>query len=148
MTMKRLLISLLTLLFLMPLAAFAQMANPRLSAKQVAKAEHLVSELAQLDAFINTGPDRAQYKTRIRKIADDFSHAAVSLPESDLKTDMATSVYWYEQLALNLNHTSVSISAGTAVEGVGDHERLGAYRKLYEDASGAARDVRWAKARL
>jgi len=147
-TMKRLLISLLTLLFLMPLAVYAQATNPRLSAKQVAKAEHLVSELGQLDAFMNTGPDSAQYRTRIRRLSDDFRRVAVSLPESDVKTDVATAVYWYEQLALNLNHDSISKSPGPSVEGFGDKERPGAYRKLCEGTAGSARDLLWAKARL
>src|ERR1700730_8928557 len=146
--MKRLLISLLTLLFLLPLCAYAQAANSRLSAKQVAKAEQLVSELGQLDAFINSGPDGAQYKTRIRKLSDDFGRLAVSLPEGDVKTDMATAVYWYEQLALNLNDTPVSESAGPSGAAFGDDERPGAYQKLCASTSGSARDLLWAKARL
>ncbi|HXM34279.1 MAG TPA: hypothetical protein VN920_03765 [Pyrinomonadaceae bacterium] len=145
---KRSLISLLTLLFLLPLAAYAQAANSRLSAKQIAKAEHLVSQLDQLDALINSGPDTAQYKTRIVKLSDGFNRAVASLLEGDEKTDIATALYWYEQLALNLNHPSAARSGSASVEGRCGDERPGVYQRLCESTSGSARDLLWAKARL
>ena len=146
--MKRILIALLTVLFLSPLAAHAQAANSLLGAKQLAKAEHLINQLDQLDAFISTGPDTAQFKARIVKLSDGFSRAAASLLEGDEKTDIATALYWYEQLALNLNHPSVSGSDSASVEGRCVNERPGVYQQLCESTSGSARDLLWAKARL
>ena len=148
MMMKRLPISVLTLLFLLPPATYAQAANSRLSAKQLSKAEHLVNQLDQLEALINTGPDTALFKTRIVKLSDGFIRAAASLPEGDEKTDIATALYWYEQLALYLNHPSASGSGSASVEERCGNERPGVYQRLCESTSGSARDLLWAKARL
>lgn len=146
--MKRLLIALLTPLFVLPLVADGQSNSSRLDAKQLAKAEHLIQQLEQLDNFMNSGPDTAQYKARIARLSDGFTRAAGSLPESDVKTDIATAMYWYEQLALNLNHASGSRSAMAALEEHCGNERPGAYQKLCVSTSGSARDLLWAKARL
>ena len=146
--MKRLLIALLTPLFVLPLALYGQSHSSRLDAKQLAKAERLIHELEQLDNFINSGPDTAQYKARLVNLSDGLSRAAGSLPEGDVKTDMATAVYWYEQLAFNLNHSSGSKASSQSVAGRCGNERPGAYQELCESASGSARDLLWAKARL
>jgi hypothetical protein len=141
--MKRLLLALLTLLALQ-LVAGAQSSNSRLSAKQLAKAEGFIDRLENLDDFVNRGPDSVQYKEKIRKLSDAFSQFAGNLPDGDVRTDIATAVYWYDQLALNLNHRE---RAGSVVTSC-DKERPGAYQKLCESTSGSGRDLLWAKARL
>src|SRR2546430_13780072 len=106
--MKRRPIILSATLFILPLAAFGQSNDSRLSAKQLAKAEHLVAQLQQLDDFINNGPNSSQYKARTAKLSNALDQTAGNLPESDLKTDLATAVYWYEQLSLDFSHSSIS----------------------------------------
>src|SRR5712664_4854867 len=106
--MKRRPIILIVALFILPLAAFAQSHNSRLSAKQLAKAEHLATQLQQLDDFINSGPNSAQYKARVAKLSEALNQTAGNLPEGDLKTDLATAVYWYEQLSQDFSRASVS----------------------------------------
>src|SRR5260221_10868594 len=98
--MKRRLFA-LTSLFVLPLIAYGQSYSSRLDAKQLAKADALFHQLEELDNFINSGPDTAQYKARIVKLSEAFSRAARRLPEGYVKTDMATAVYWYEQLSVN-----------------------------------------------
>lgn len=146
--MMRLLTALLTPFFVLPLAAYGQSQSPRLNAKQLAKAEILIHQLEQLDNLVSSGPNTAQYKARIAKLSDGFSRAAGSLPEVDVKTDLATAVYWYDQLALNLNHSAGSKSGFASVEERCGNERPGAYQRLCESTSGSARDLLWAKARL
>ena len=146
--MNRLLLALLTPLFVLPLIAYGQSHRSRLEAKQLSRAESLIHQLEQLDNFMSSGPNTAHYKARMVKLSDGFSRAAGSLPESDVKTDLATAVYWYEQLAVNLNHAADSKSSSASVEGPCGNERPGAYQKLCESTSGSARDLSWAKARL
>ena len=144
----RLLIALLTPLFVLPLVAYGQSHGSRLEEKQLSKAERLIQQLEQLDNLMNSGPNTAQYKARIAKLSNGFSRTAAGLPESDVKTDLGTAVYWYDQLALNLNHSAVSGSGSASVEERCGFERPGAYQKLCEATSGSARDLLWAKARL
>lgn len=144
----RLQVALLASLFLLPLTASGQSTVSRLNAKQLAKAESLIQQLEQLDHFMSSGPDIAQYRTRIAKVSGGFVGAASSLPEVDVKTDMATALYWYEQLALSLNHVAASNSGSATGEERCSYERPGAYQKLCERTSSSARDLLWAKARL
>jgi len=146
--MKRLSIALLAPLFVLPLVSQGQTRRTWLDAKQLAKAERLIQQFEQFDNFMNSGPDPAQYKARVGKLSDDFSRAAGRLPEGDLKTDMATAVYWYEQLALSLNHLAGSRAGATSGNVGCDNERPGAYQKLCECTSGSTHDLLWAKARL
>jgi len=146
--MKRLPLALLATLLLLPLTSFGQTPGVRLKAKQLARAEQLLRELEQFDTSMNSGPGTAQFKARTEKLSNSFGHNAGMLPESNVKTDLATAVYWYEQLALNLNHSPAArphaMSASTRCES----ERPGAYQQLCECASGSTRDLLWAKARL
>lgn len=132
------------MLFLGLPAVFAQPANSRLNAKELSKAEQLIVQLEQLDDFINTGPDSEQYKVRIAKLSDGFGRTVASLPEGDVKTDMATAVYWFAQLGLNLNHRTGNASSIMNCA----NERPGVYQKLCESTSGSVRDFLWAKSRL
>jgi hypothetical protein len=142
--MKQVITSVLTLLFLCLPAALARPSNSRLSAKELIKAEQLIVQLEQLDEFISTGPDSAQYKARIAKLSDGFSRTVASLPDGDVKTDMSTAVYWFAQLGLSLNHRTGNVSSVMNCSS----ERPGVYQKLCESTAGSVRDFLWAKSRL
>lgn len=144
--MKRRLLVLLILLFAFSLA-HGQPAGARLDTKQLARAERFVQQLEQFDKFICSGPDATEYRVRLAKISAALRRDAGSLPEGDAKTEMATAVYWYEQLALNLNHSASPGPAATSTLQC-DNERPGSYQKLCETSPASARDRQWAKARL
>jgi hypothetical protein len=142
--MPRLLTPTISLLLFCAVAACGRPANSDLSPKDLAKAEHLITQLEQLDNYINTGPDSAQYKARITKLSDGFNETVASLPDGDVKTDAATAVYWFGQLALNLNQHAGAAASETQCT----NERPGVYQKLCLSAAGSTRDFLWAKSRL
>jgi len=144
--MKLLRLTLLATVLILPLAAFGQTPGVRLKARQLARAEQLLSELEQFDTSMNSGPGTAQFKARAAKLSNSFTRNGGGLPESNIKTDLATAVYWYEQLALNLNHSTATRPVNVSFQCEG--ERPGAYQRLCECASGSTRDLLWAKARL
>jgi hypothetical protein len=146
--MKLLPFALLAPLLILPLAAFGQTPGVRLKARQLARAEQLLSELEQFDATMNSGPGTAQFKARAAKLSNNFTRNGGGLPESNIKTDLATAVYWYEQLALNLNHSTAARPHSVNVSFRCQGERPGIYQRLCECASGSTRDLLWAKARL
>jgi hypothetical protein len=146
--MKLLPLSLPALLLILPLAAFGQTPGDRFKPGQLARAERLLSELEQFDTSMNSGPGVSRIKARTTKLANSFTRNAGGLPESNIKTDLATAVYWYEQLALNLNHSTTARPSSPQASYQCEGERPGAYQRLCECASGSARDLLWAKARL
>ena len=97
--MKILPLALLAPLLILPLAAFGQTPGVRLKARQLARAEQLLSELEQFDTSMNTGPGTTQFRARAAKLSNSFTRNSGGLPESNIKNDLATAVYWYEQLA-------------------------------------------------
>src|SRR5882762_7599412 len=134
--MKRRPIILIAALFVLPLVASGQSNSSRLSAKQLIKAERLVAQLQQLDDFLNSGPSSTQYKARMVKLSDALNQTAGSLPEGDTKTDLATALYWYEQLSQDFSHSFVSRSPSVPTESFAwlcTSERPGVYQKLCEN---------------
>jgi hypothetical protein len=146
--MKLLPLALLASLLILPLAAFGHTPGLRLKSRQLSRAEQLLSELEQFDTSMNSGPGTTQFRARATKLSNSFTRKGDSLPESNIKTDLATAVYWYEQLALNLNHSSAARPLSANVSFHCDGERPGAYQRLCECTSGSTRDLLWAKARL
>lgn len=146
--MKLLPLALLASLLILPLAAFGQTPGVRLKARQLARAEQLLSELEQFDTSMNSGPGTAQFKARAAKLSYSFTRNGGGLPEGNIKTDLATAVYWYEQLSFNLNHSTTARPHSVNVSFQCEGERPGAYQRECECASGATRDLLWAKARL
>jgi len=141
--MTRSLLALPVLLFLLQVAAPAQIDSSSLSAKQLTKAENVIVQLEQINAIV-ANRDFAGYKARVRKLFDSTQGTVSNLPEGDLKTDIATAIYLYESAAVDLNHFEAPESAASKCA----IEKPGAYRRLCDSSLGSRRDLLFAKARL
>ena len=141
--MTRTLLALSVLLCLFQVAASGQTDPSRLSAKQFAKAERVIVQLEQIETVI-ANRNSAEYKARVRKLSASVQGTVSNLPEGDLKTDIATAVYFYELAAGDLNHFEGSEPAPAKCA----IEKPGAYRRLCDSSLGSRRDLQLAKARL
>src|SRR5687768_14607757 len=139
--MTRSLFSLLAILFLLPLSTPAQTDASRLTVKQLTKAENLVLRLQQIDAMT---PAAEQDKNRFEEAASNARSKISDLPESNVKTDLATALYFYELATTAGKRLDV---AGSASSQCGS-EKPGAYQTLCENTTGSRRDLISAKARL
>jgi hypothetical protein len=102
--MKRLLIVLVTLLYA-AIAAYGQSNLSVLNAKQLTRADNLISQLERFETFIKSRPEPQEYRKRVEKLSKSVSNTAGTLSDSDVKTDIATAVYLYERAALNWKQT-------------------------------------------
>jgi len=141
--MTRSLLALSVLLVLLQVATPAQTDSSSLSAKQLTKAEKVIAQLEQIDAVI-PNRDFAEYKAHVRKLSASGQDIVSNLPESDLKTDIATAVYLYELAAVDFNHVEALESAASKCA----IEKPGAYRRLCDSSVGSRHDLLFAKARL
>lgn len=142
--MTRSLFALLALLFVLPLAASAQTNSTRLTARQLMKAENLVVRLQQFEAAIATHRKSGEDKGRLAEIAANAREKVSDLPESNLKTDLATAIHLFELAAVDDNRLDVADSAASQCAS----EKPGAYRSLCESPSVSQRELLSSKARL
>lgn len=134
--MKRTLVALFASLIILPIAVPGQTDKSRLSSKQLAKIESLINQLEQL----HTQP--AEQSTRLRKLWSSVGAIAQSLPEGDIKIDLETAAYWYEEAARGRGFSSDYPRRGCFAE------KPGAYQTLCEDFSGSGTELILAKAQL
>ncbi|MEP6707023.1 MAG: hypothetical protein ABJC05_05865, partial [Pyrinomonadaceae bacterium] len=101
--MKRSLLALSVLLCLFQVAASGQTDPSSLNTKQLAKAESVIVQLEQIEKVI-ANRNSAEYKAGVRKLSANAQGTVSNLPEGNLKTDIASAVYFYELAAVDLNH--------------------------------------------
>ncbi|MGH9908018.1 MAG: hypothetical protein ACRD8U_20810 [Pyrinomonadaceae bacterium] len=134
--MKRTIVALFAALVILPIAVQGQTDRFRLSSKQLAKIESIIDQLEQLP----TQP--AEQSTRLRKLWSSVGTIAARLPEGDIKTDLETAAYWYEEAARDRGFSSDYPRRGCYAE------KPGAYQTLCEDFSGSGTELILAKAQL
>ena len=139
--MTRSLFALLATLFLLPLATPAQTDASRLTVKQLTKAENVLLRLQQIEVML---PASVHDNDRLVEATSKARAAIRDLPESNVKTDLATAIYFYELAAFGENRLDVPGSASSRC----GLEKPGAYQTLCENTSGSRRDLISAKARL
>ncbi|MEO8435364.1 MAG: hypothetical protein ABI596_10760 [Pyrinomonadaceae bacterium] len=137
--MTRSLFAFLAILFLLPLATPAQTDASRLTVKQLTKAENVVLRLQQIEAMMPASPG-----SRLAEAATNARAKVSDLPESNIKTDLSTAIYFYELAANRGNRLDLANSVASQC----GSEKPGAYRTLCENGSGSRRDLISAKARL
>jgi len=140
--MTRSFFALLAILFLLPLATPAQTETSRLTVKQLTKAENVVLRLQQIEAMVP-----ASLRGDSNRLAEAASNARAKisdLPESNVKTDLATALYFYELSATQGKRLDLADSGSSKC----GFEKPGAYQTLCESISGSRRDLISGKARL
>lgn len=115
--------------------------------KLLKKTEKLFRVLDEAGAFASAKPDDgARYKSFVKKHASSFREAVEKLPESSLKSDLATAFHFHSLAAsLPSDETGGTVAAPSSACA---HERPGAYRNLCAESQGSRRGVALAKARL
>lgn len=136
--MTRSLFAFLAILFLLPLATTAQTDASRLTVKQLTKAENVVLRLQEIEAMMPASRDQ----NRVAEQASNTRAKISDLPESNIKTDLATALYFYEVAATGGNRLDGAASSRCGFE------KPGAYQALCENTSGSRRDLISAKAHL
>lgn len=140
--MKRLLL-LFVALCLGQVNAYAQQREIELSAKQMAKAEKLITRIEHLDTVTTDDQSSSKSQSLVRKLASAIRLDLSELPDGDIKTDLSTALLFYEREAASSSPEQSHVSHETCEE-----EKPGAYRKLCETTQGGARQLRLNKARL
>ena len=138
--MTRSLFALLAILFLFPLATPAQTETSRLTVKQLTKAENLVVRLQQYEAMSSAQLEAGKRRDRLADAATKARDQVSDLPEGNVKTDLATALYFYELAAIGGNRLDTAAHCAS--------EKPGAYQILCENSSSSRRDLISAKARL
>lgn len=133
----------LSLMVFTALAATAQSrsGDNSLSSKQTSKVQTALAELNEFAAFAVTEPAHPDYTKRLAKLGAAVRKATSRLPESEIKTNLSTAIYFYE-LASNdpqrfLEPTPFSCS----------NQKPGIYQRLCGEAI-SRRDLLFKKARL
>jgi hypothetical protein len=124
--------------------ATGQPGHTILKTKQIAKAEKLLSKLARLQQFTQSGFTYAAYKEAVHKLSNSVLEDVADLPEGNVKTDIGTSFRFYESA---LREWSVASASRPAVTGC-EEERAGSYRTLCESVKGNRLELAWSKASL
>lgn len=132
------------ILLLLAFTTRAQSTPAVLSAKHLSKAESLVIQLERFDTFANDHPDILEYKARLERLSASVGSVIATIPESDIKTDLATSVHYYELAARAANRFEASKTGSLACV----NQRPGIYQRLCAQALGSRRDFLLHKARL
>lgn len=141
--MKRTSLALLVPLLIWQAAAGQSIHSP-LPEKQIRKAEKLLTELEDFEVFAVSHPGSQKYKTRVQQLADAIYEPASKLPETNVATDIATAVHFYELAALKWDDQGTSEVRGADCA----REKPGAYRQLCETNPGSRSQLLLAKAHL
>lgn len=121
-----------------------QTGHTTLKPKQIAKAEKLLSKLARLQQFTQSGTTYAAYKEAINKLSNSLLEDVADLPEGNVKTDLSTSFRFYERALREWSDATTSRSSVERCE----EERAGRYRSLCESVKGNRLELAWSKASL
>lgn len=100
--------------------------------------------LQQFEAVLVAYPGSPEHKQRLSKLAASAREKLGDLPESNVKTDLATALHLYERAAVDGNRNDDAAAAVSQCES----EKPGAYQRLCETNSGPSRNLLSHKARL
>lgn len=87
-------------LFLASVTATTALGNSAASAfpeKEIKKGERIIAKLRRLEQFTSGAIDSRNYRTLVNKMYPALFVQVAELKESDLKTDLTTAVFFYEQ---------------------------------------------------
>jgi hypothetical protein len=147
--MKRRLVGLTAILFLASGVAYSQSLPSSLTAKQVARADKLITKLETFETFTRSNPSLHEYRTRVKQLTTAVYESVSTLPEGNAKTDIATAARFYESAAGTWN-TSAAWDYREGPESAVlrcANEKPGAYQRLCEATAGSPRTLLLAKAR-
>ena len=137
---------LLIFLYALAPAVYAARADslpaPNLREKDVRKGEIIVAQLRRLENLTAASPDFKTYRALVNRIYPDLFVKVSELQDSDLKTDLTTAAFFYEEA---LSGLSLSIGGKIDCE---DELRDAYARVCVEGGSDTAASLLWAKARL
>jgi hypothetical protein len=97
---------LMALLFASSLICFGANANSvylPLKEKELKKGESIISKLRSLEQLTAQSPDLKAYKALMNKLYPELFVAAAELAEGDLKTDLTTAVFLYDEALQRYN---------------------------------------------
>lgn len=103
---------LLTLFLVLPQLSAYAFSNPTalgLSEKDLRKGESIISDLRRLEQLTARSIDLEEFATLINKLYPDLFRKVSEIKESDLKTDLTTAVFLYEQAFHESKKASVDI---------------------------------------
>jgi hypothetical protein len=136
---------LIALLFASPLASFGAQGNsssPLFKEKEVKKGESIIAKLRLLEQLTAQSPDFKTYKAMMNKLSTDLFIKSSELADSDLKTDLTTAVFLYDEALQRFNEKD-----GLRVMCGGEARAIDA--ELCADArNNSLPKLLWAKARL
>ena len=104
---KRLLLT--SVLFITPVAGATALGNSTaatLRDKDIRKGVGIIEQLRRLEQFNAETIDRSNFRTQFNKMYPGLFVRVAELKESDLKTDLTTAVFLYEQALLELGKSS------------------------------------------
>lgn len=135
----------LTLLLASSLATFSMggdAPSPVLKEKEIKKGAELLAKLRLLEELTGNAPDFKTYLALMNKLSPNLFIKVSELAESDLKTDLVTAIFLYDEALQRYNEPE---RAGTVCL---DEARV-IYRKLCANTQNkAVHEMLWAKARL
>jgi hypothetical protein len=136
----------LTLLLASSLAAFSMGGNApslNLKEKEIKKGAELIAKLRLLEELTDNAPDFKTYGALMNKLSPNLFIKASELAESDLKTDLVTAIFLYDEALRRYNEPE------RAEKTVCLDEARVTYRKLCANAQNkTVHELLWAKARL
>ena len=136
---------LIVFLFASALASFGAQSNPlspALKEKEIKKGLSIIAKLRLLEELTSAAPDVKTYRTLMNKLYPDLFIKASELAESDLKTDLTTAVFLYDEALQRYNESG-------KVEIICRDEARDVYALLCaNEQNKAIHNLLWAKARL
>ncbi|PYS49424.1 MAG: hypothetical protein DMF68_09935, partial [Acidobacteria bacterium] len=105
MTHLRIFLSLLFVCSLASLDAYGGTAQHALREREIKKGANIIAKLRRIEQLTEVAPDFESYKELIAKLYPDLFIEAADLREGDLKTDLTTAVFLYDE-ALQKFHDS------------------------------------------
>jgi hypothetical protein len=127
---------------LLALGASPNAPSSNLKEKEVKKGEELIAKLRLLEELTTKSPDLKTYRALMNKLSPKLFIKAAELAESDLKTDLTTAIFLYDEALQRYDEPE-------RVETICRDEARAVYRKLCaNEPERAVHELLWAKARL
>ncbi|MDQ3818000.1 MAG: hypothetical protein M3362_09940 [Acidobacteriota bacterium] len=132
----------LVLLFVCSLHAYGGTEQRALKEREIKKGADIIEKLRRIEQLTDGAPDFESYKKLIDKLYPDLFVKAADLGEGDLKTDLTTAVFLYDEALRGFHNSDRS-------ETLCIDETRAVYAKLCADPrNDTAAKLLWARARL
>lgn len=127
---------------LLALGALPNAPSSSLKEKEVKKGEELIAKLRLLEEVTTKSPDLKTYRALMNKLSPKLFIKAAELAESDLKTDLTTAIFLYDEALQRYDEPE-------RAETICRDEARAVYRKLCaNEPEMTVHELLWAKARL